>query len=518
MKFFYIGNSFKNNIFLFLVIIYSFFINIYYANIGTFPIDSFLHFDSSYRILNGEYPVRDYWIVSGFIVDFIQSLFFKFFGINWNSYIIHASTMNVIVSVFTYYFINELVKDKKISLIYTLCFATLAYTISGTPFVDIHASFFLLISTYLIINFFKNPKKFYLWPIIIFISFLSFLSKQVPFVYVTMLQGLFVFFIIVKQKSFKALIAIVLSLILTIIIFYIFLFFLKIDLKLFYIQYFDHPIAIGSSRFTDLNISLENFLNKYKFLIFLIIILTFFEFKININKKKNHITFFLIIFLSIGLIYHQILTKNQIFIYFLIPLYFGLLHSEIFNSNLKNKSLLNILLIFTVIMITVKYHYRFNENRKFHELNKKLVNQSLPASKIDKIFDNLEWINPFFKGTPEEEIKILKQAKVKLNNKNQEIMLISHYAFLDTITEKKMNFPNRTFTDEGISYPVTGVKLREIYKNFLKNKIKANSIRQIYFFKHEKLSRQIIEKNISARCLDLEEDNIFLIYDIKCLD
>ena len=86
-------------------------------------------------------------------------------------------------------------------------------------------------------------------------------------------------------------------------------------------------------------------------------------------------------------------------------------------------------------MITLKYHYRFNENRKFHELNKKLVNQSLPASKIDKIFDNLEWINPFFKGAPEEEIKILK-SKIKLNNKNQEIMLISHYAFLDTITEK----------------------------------------------------------------------------------
>ncbi len=518
MKFFYRENSFKNNIFLFLVILYSFFINIYYANIGTFPIDSFLHFDSGYRILQGEYPVSDYWIVSGFIIDFIQSLFFKFFGINWNSYIIHASTMNVIVSVFTYYFIDELVKDKKISLIYTLCFATLAYTVSGTPFVDLHASFFLLISTYLIINFFKDPKKFYLWPIIIFITFLSFLSKQVPFVYVVLLQGLLILYIMAKQRFVKALVVIVLSVISTLTIFYIFLVFLKIDIKLFYNQYFDHPITIGSSRFVDLNISLENLFNKYKFLILPIIILTLFEFKININKKKDHTIFFLILFLGLGLVYHQILTKNQIFVYFLIPIYFSLVHSEILRSNLKNKSLINILLISAVILITIKYHYRFNENRKFHELNKELINQSLPADKIDKIFNNLEWINPFFYGTPQEEIKILNQAKIELNNKSQEIMLISHYAFLDAITDTKMNFPNRTFTAEGISYPIEGIKLKENYKKFIKNKINVNSIKQIYFFKHENLSRQIIEKNIDFRCLELKEDNIFFIYEIKCLD
>ena len=38
---FYIENNLNSNISLFLVIVYSFFINIYFANFGTFPIDTF---------------------------------------------------------------------------------------------------------------------------------------------------------------------------------------------------------------------------------------------------------------------------------------------------------------------------------------------------------------------------------------------------------------------------------------------------------------------------------------------
>ena len=38
------------------------------GNRGVYPIDSFSHFDSGFRILNGEHPFKDYWIVSGFFV------------------------------------------------------------------------------------------------------------------------------------------------------------------------------------------------------------------------------------------------------------------------------------------------------------------------------------------------------------------------------------------------------------------------------------------------------------------
>jgi len=46
--------------YLILIFLFSFFINFYYAKFGSFPIDTFLHYDSAFRILNNEYPVRDY--------------------------------------------------------------------------------------------------------------------------------------------------------------------------------------------------------------------------------------------------------------------------------------------------------------------------------------------------------------------------------------------------------------------------------------------------------------------------
>ena len=66
----------------FIILLCNFFINFYYAKIGIFPIDTFLHYDAAYRILNNEYPVRDFWVVSGLTIDFLQAFFFfqNFFG------------------------------------------------------------------------------------------------------------------------------------------------------------------------------------------------------------------------------------------------------------------------------------------------------------------------------------------------------------------------------------------------------------------------------------------------------
>ena len=137
----------KNFSYIIIISLFSFFINFYYSRLGSFPIDTFLHYDSASRILKGELPVRDYWIVSGLIVDFIQSLFFKIFGINWFAYILHSSLFNLIISLFIYYFFLSLSLSKHKALIFSISFATLSYTISGTPFVDLHATYFLLLST-----------------------------------------------------------------------------------------------------------------------------------------------------------------------------------------------------------------------------------------------------------------------------------------------------------------------------------------------------------------------------------
>ena len=88
---------------IFIISLYSFTINFYFASFGVYPVDTFLHYDSAYRILKGELPIRDYWIVSGFMIEFLQSIFFKIFGVNWTAYILHSSIINVIVSILCYF-------------------------------------------------------------------------------------------------------------------------------------------------------------------------------------------------------------------------------------------------------------------------------------------------------------------------------------------------------------------------------------------------------------------------------
>ena len=66
----------------FVILVFAVLFNNYYGNIGVHPIDTFAHLDSGYNILNGKHPIKDLWIISGILIDYIQALFFQIFGIN----------------------------------------------------------------------------------------------------------------------------------------------------------------------------------------------------------------------------------------------------------------------------------------------------------------------------------------------------------------------------------------------------------------------------------------------------
>ena len=55
-------------IYFFFLFIFSISVNQYYGNIGVFPIDTFLFYDSGFRTLNGYFPTKDFWINSGFLM------------------------------------------------------------------------------------------------------------------------------------------------------------------------------------------------------------------------------------------------------------------------------------------------------------------------------------------------------------------------------------------------------------------------------------------------------------------
>ena len=85
-------NIFKKKFFLSIIIlVFAFYINFHYSNIGLYPIDTFSFFDTGYNVTKGYHPIKDYWVISGILVDYIQAIFFYIFGTNWNSYVFHSS-------------------------------------------------------------------------------------------------------------------------------------------------------------------------------------------------------------------------------------------------------------------------------------------------------------------------------------------------------------------------------------------------------------------------------------------
>ena len=64
----------KNKKFFYIIflLIFSFFFNKYYGNLGLNPLDSFFSFNSGYDTLNGHYPFRDYWTITGPFIDVVQ--------------------------------------------------------------------------------------------------------------------------------------------------------------------------------------------------------------------------------------------------------------------------------------------------------------------------------------------------------------------------------------------------------------------------------------------------------------
>ena len=108
------------------------------------PIDSFLFFDSGFRVLNGHFPFKDFWAVTGLTVDIIQALFFKIFGVSWFSYVLHASFLNFLIAFATFYTLYKFELNINFCFLYALLISIIAYPISGTPFPDHHSIIFSL--------------------------------------------------------------------------------------------------------------------------------------------------------------------------------------------------------------------------------------------------------------------------------------------------------------------------------------------------------------------------------------
>ena len=407
--------NFNEKILVLFLILFSLFFNQYYGNRGVFPIDSFLHFDVSYRILNGENPFSDFWTVSGPAIDYMQAVFFYIFGANWNSYVLHASLVNVLITITTFVVLKNFKLKINYCFLYSFLFSILAYPSSGTPFVDHHSAFFSLMGIYFLLLGIKNKKKIY-WILMPIFLEIAFFCKQVPASYVILSVCLILILHSFKNKTFKYINYSFISFLSFTILVLIFGNFQEIKFSSFIEQYILYPQTIGSERYENFNFTFVGIINHFKFIYLAFIPMFYFYLKnFNIEKKniQNDKIFILLIwfFYTFSLILHQLLTKNQTFIFFLIPLLIAFSHIGLDNTKLKFKNLFYILIILFCVFSVFKYHLRFNENRKFHEMADVNFELALDAKKIHNKLSGLNWISPTFKSKPEEEILIINQIK-----------------------------------------------------------------------------------------------------------
>tara|TARA_Y100000590_G_scaffold190116_1_gene216387 strand:- start:565 stop:2142 length:1578 start_codon:yes stop_codon:yes gene_type:complete len=504
-------SNFKEKILIFFLFIFSLLINQYYGNKGVFPLDSFSHFDPGYRILIGEYPFRDYWIIEGLIIDYLQSIFFYIFGVNWQSYILHASLINVILSIATFKVLKNFNLNIYYCFFYSISFSILAYPTSGTPFADHHSAFFSILGIYFLILGIKNNLKIYWFLFPIFFSF-AFFSKQVPSSYIIIFISFILILYSIINKKFNWIKYSLFSSALFILILIIIGKIQGISFSSFMDQYIFYPRTLGAERYQDIEISFKNIFLNFKFIYISLLPLLF----INLWKifsesnylRKSDFLYFLILFsLGLSLILHQLLTKNQIFIFFLIPIFLAFSHIALFNYRLKENFFIP-LIILLCIFTTFKYHMRFNEDRKFHELSNINFNLSQPGNKIDKKFYGLEWISTEFRENPKKEIDLILEINSYLKKDERKKMLMTHYAFFSAILNQKLFSPTRYYTKHGVSHPTKDNRYFRKYQNFFIKKIKQNNISVIYTMKP--LDRHFLNELLGDKCLKSSSLNSIL--------
>lgn len=532
MKFF----SNKINYIAYVILaVFAFYINYFFSNIGIYPIDTFSFFDSGYLITKGYHPIKDFWVISGVLIDYIQALFFLIFGNNWNAYIFHSSLLNASVSIFLFFFLNSLRKNLYSNFFLSVCFATLCYPVAGTPFPYQHSFIISLISILIFyMAVYKENKKY--WFILPIFMLCSFLSMQLPsgIINLIILIFAFIYFLKINKNHFYYfLIGAAISLLLL----FIYLIYVDVNLKDFVIQIILFPLSIGEGRILNDEKAYESakLLNKltlrgtfghFKFIFLftlanLISLIIYFRKNENVVFKKKILLNIFIILCTISFIFHQLITANQTFIFSLIPFLCGLFFIQLNDLQKKVSKKLNIFIILVVAFSTLKYHKDYNINRKFMDLQNTDLSKSIEAKILNVKFNNLKWITPFyFNKDPKKEIEYLKEALQVISNEDEKkFAIITHYQFFSVLTEKKINIFNRWYFAGNNTHPVNSQsKYYSYYNEKINNLVQEKGIDKIYLVKtHPKEFNYINLNNIFKKfCLSEKKYNpIFSLVSIK---
>ena len=280
------------------------------------------------------------------------------------------------------------------------------------------------------------------------------------------------------------------------------------------------PTTIAENRYDGIDFSIKNLVFNFDFIYIFLAPIIFFYFKSIYNIKSflssDKSFYYLIIFcLSLSLMFHQINTKNQLFILFLIPVLSSFLHFQLNENKIKYSKQIILLICLISFFLTVKYHLRFNEGRKFHELQNVNFTKSVDANLIDKKLKGLNWITSIDPKNPLLEVNRIKTSLKSIKKINSKYMIITNYSFYSSVLNQNTNSPSRWFIPNGGAYPVDKKNpfFRE-YKNILIDIIRRKKIESIIIIKPIDVTE--ITRYLNPDCLNENKlDEITLELKIK---
>jgi len=301
-------------------------------------------------------------------------------------------------------------------------------------------------------------------------------------------------------------------------LFFLFIFLNGIPLENFINQYIYYPFTIGSQRSVLLDLKkFIGYLDELKFIFLSLLILIFVFFKISYSHHKNdllkYVAFYLFIFSIFFFILYQSLTKNQVLIFFLIPIIIGVTLSYL--KKIQYEKIYLIFFLLLLIFVTLKYHHRYNESRYFLDFkigsfDKK---KAIKAESLDKSLKNLKWINSLsIINESAEEISQLKfSVDYMKKNLNKNFIIISDYLFLSSLVKSNVASPLKFY--DTVSIPNTENSFYNYYKNFFLTQLKKNNIQLVYTtaeYYNNVILDIILSNEKNKNCISTQKINLIL--------
>ena len=140
------------------------------------------------------------------------------------------------------------------------------------------------------------------------------------------------------------------------------------------------------------------------------------------------------------------------------------------------------------------------------ELNNVNLNLAINAITLDKSLKGLKWITPNYPKDPNSELKKLIDIKEIIMNDKSNLIIVTDYQILPSITKIKNIAPNKWF--DNLSVPKQESNYFYVYKNFFLKNLKKQKINTIYTFDGKEV---FIKDFLEKGCYEKEYIKKYLI-------